>query len=79
MLTLVLKVWLMASIVDGGGQEIAISGEVLQKGLVKLGLSLASPDACLLPKDLHVEAHLLDLLSDAGAPPIAGGNGDRAS
>jgi hypothetical protein len=57
-----------------------ISGEVLQKGLVKLGLSLASPDACLLPKGLHVEAHLLDLLSDAGAPPLvrffsdAGGN-----
>jgi hypothetical protein len=45
---------------------------VLQKGLVKLGLSLASPDACLLPKDLHVEAHLLDLLSDAGASPIVG-------
>jgi hypothetical protein len=45
---------------------------VLQKGLVKLGLSLASPDACLLPKDLHVEAHPLDHRTVAGAAPVVG-------
>jgi hypothetical protein len=72
MLTLVLMVWSIAPVVDGDDQEITNSGEVLRKGLSKLGHSLAPLDACFLTDDLHVEAHLLGHLTDAGKSPVAG-------
>jgi hypothetical protein len=62
----------MPSIVDGDGREIADSGEVLRKKMLKLGRLLALVDAYFRIAALRVEAHLLDHLPESGAAPIVG-------
>jgi hypothetical protein len=54
-------------IVGGDGEKFADSGEVLRKKLLKLGRFLAPLDACFRTPALRDEAHLLDLLTVAGA------------
>jgi hypothetical protein len=72
MLTLDLLVWSMTPMVEGDGREIANSDEVLRKGMLKLDQFLAPLDACFRTGALHVEAHILDLLTNAGAAPVVG-------
>jgi hypothetical protein len=58
--------------IDGDGEEFADSGEVLRKETLKLGQFIAPLDVCFCTNALRVEAHLLDLLTDAGAASIIG-------
>jgi hypothetical protein len=52
--------------VDGDGEEFAILDDLQRKETMKLSRFLAPLDACFCKDALRVEAHLLDLLTDAG-------------
>jgi hypothetical protein len=72
MLTLVMMVWSTPAIVDGDGEEFAITGEVLRKGSMKFaGLRKIQHDS-FLPHALRRQALLLDLTASSGVASIVG-------
>jgi hypothetical protein len=79
-LTLMMIGCSMRRIGDGGELDFENTEDDRRKGTVKLAQLRSPLDARLLPDAVHVEAHLLDLCTDAGATPVvrffsnAGGN-----